>query len=87
MNWPMRSLVDQKAVEADAGIEEPHERGAVHQGEAGVAERHDIVLAGLTLDHRTFAEPAAGPDARKRHGFALARDGADLDEARNDPSP
>ena len=62
-------LVDQEAVEPDAVIEQPHEGRAVEQRETGVAQRHQIVPAGLVLDHRP--SPNQPPEPMPANVIAL----------------
>jgi hypothetical protein len=59
-------LVQQHAGEAAAGLEQPHEGGAVQHREARIAEGNEVVLALLVLEHRAFADPATGAGRRRR---------------------
>ncbi len=80
-------LSDQEPVEADAVFEQPHEGRAVHDGEAGVAQRHHVVAAGLILEHGALPEPGAGGQAGETGRLAAAGDRAHPGEAGDDAAP
>ena len=50
-------------------------------------ERFDVVAVGLALDHRAFAEPAAGRQARERDRDPLLAVVARLEQAVDDTEP
>jgi hypothetical protein len=84
---PLVDLVDDEAVEGDAVVQQPVEGFAPHAGDAGVAQGDHVVAARLRLQHRAFAEPAAGGDACVARGLARGPVARHLGQAFDDAIP
>jgi hypothetical protein len=78
---PLVQLHHHEAVEADAAVEQPVEGGDRDAGHDAVAQRLDVVAVDLALEHRAFAEPAAGRHAGEGDRHAQRRVVAHLQQA------
>ncbi len=72
-------LLQQKAVERYAGVEQPAESRIRHERYARVAQRDGVVFERPPSQHRAFGEPAARGYAGKCDRFAFRREAVDFD--------
>src|SRR5882724_2799996 len=84
---PLVELADQVAIEGDAVFEQPDEGRAVHQGQACLAQRHNVIAAGLVFQDGALAKPGAGHHAGEGRGLAAARDDAHPGETADHADP
>jgi hypothetical protein len=87
LSQPFVELANQETVEGNAVFEQPQERRPIHQGDPRIAERDEIVLANLVLQHGALTEPAARADSGQRDGLAAHRQRTQLNEAGDDADP
>jgi hypothetical protein len=81
------NLVQDEAVERNAGVEQPEERCLRHQGYARIAQGDHVVFPDLAFEHRPFSEPRSRGNGCERHGLADARNADQLHRSVDDADP